>query len=330
MSDWQGWLYVAAVLIPLAAFVLELLGGRWLGRLNAYIATAAIATAFVLSAIGFGYYLAANPNIFAEHETEAEIVEGPEGHPPAELTGAHGPKNWYGSFTWVALGGDLGGEDVTTPALTIPIGIYIDSLAALMFVMVTFIATLIHLYSIGYMHDDPRFPRFFTYLSLFCFSMLGLVASANVFMVFVFWELVGVCSYLLIGFWYEEKKNSDAANKAFITNRVGDIGMLVGLGLLWSSLGTFNIHEINRELRDTQGNLYRTTAEDGTAVAELRDRETGNAVIDAATGNPRQIPFWLLGIAGLGIFAGCVGKSASSRCTSGFPTRWPAQPPSRP
>ena len=74
-----------------------------------------------------------------------------------------------------------------------------------MFVMVTFIATLIHIYSMGYMHDDPRYPRFFTYLSLFCFSMLGLVASSNVFMIFIFWELVGVCSYLLIGFWYEEK-----------------------------------------------------------------------------------------------------------------------------
>ncbi len=79
--------------------------------------------------------------------------------------------------------------------------------------------------------------------------MLGLVASANVFMIFIFWELVGVCSYLLIGLWYEEKKNADAANKAFIINRVGDIGMLVGLGLLWSAFGTFNIDDINRGLR---------------------------------------------------------------------------------
>ena len=69
-------------------------------------------------------------------------------------------------------------------------------------------------------------------------------------MIFIFWELVGVCSYLLIGFWYEEKTNSDAANKAFIVNRVGDVGMLVGLGLLWTSLGTFNINDINRRLRD--------------------------------------------------------------------------------
>ena len=93
--------------------------------------------------------------------------------------------------------------------------------------------------------------------------MLGLVASANVFMVFIFWELVGVCSYLLIGFWYEEKKNADAANKAFIVNRVGDVGMLVGLGLLWTHLGTFNIAEINRTLRDEHGPARTSRPADG-------------------------------------------------------------------
>ena len=107
-----------------------------------------------------------------------------------------------------------------------------------MFLMVTFVATLIHIYSMGYMHDDPRYPRFFTYLValLLLDARTGRLVS-NVFMIFMFWELVGVCSYLLIGFWYEEKPNSDAANKAFIVNRVGDVGMLVGLGLLWTSLG---------------------------------------------------------------------------------------------
>ena len=141
------------------------------------------------------------------------------------------------------------------PNLVVPLGIAIDGLSVIMFVMVTFIATLIHIYSMGYMHDDPRYPRFFTYLSLFCFSMLGLVASPNVFMIFIFWELVGVCSYLLIGFWYEEKSNCDAANKAFIVNRVGDVGMLMGLGLLWTSLGTFSFQEINQGLRSSGGDL---------------------------------------------------------------------------
>ena len=115
-------------------------------------------------------------------------------------------------------------DPLASKSLTFPLGVYIDNISVIMFLMVTLVATLIHIYSMGYMHDDPRFPRFFTYLSLFCFSMLGLVASANVFMIFIFWELVGVCSYLLIGFWYEEKNNSDAANKAFIVNRVGDVG----------------------------------------------------------------------------------------------------------
>ena len=122
------------------------------------------------------------------------------------------------------------GHGTSQPSLVLRLGVAIDNLAAIMFLMVTFIATLIHIYSMGYMHDDPRYPRFFAYLSLFCFSMLGLVASSNVFMIFIFWELVGVCSYLLIGFWYEEKANCDAANKAFIVNRVGDVGMLVGPG----------------------------------------------------------------------------------------------------
>ena len=178
-----------------------------------------------------------------------------------------------------------------------------------MFLMVTFIATLIHIYSMGYMHDDSRYPRFFAYLSLFCFSMLGLVASANVFMIFIFWELVGVCSYLLIGFWYEEKKNADAANKAFIVNRVGDVGMLVGLGLLWTSLG----HVQHR--RDQPGRSATPTGElnvDGaptaSEVVELHDRD--DQARRRRRGRPRQIPYWALTLAGLGIFAGCVGKSA--------------------
>ena len=120
--------------------------------------------------------------------------------------------------------------------LVIPLGFYIDNVGVLMFLIITLIATLIHIYSIGYMHDDPRYPRFFIYLSLFCFSMLGLVASSNLFMILVFWGLVDLCSYSLISFWYEAF-NSDAANKAFIINRVGDVGMLIGLGILWTRLG---------------------------------------------------------------------------------------------
>src|SRR5262249_15982553 len=131
---------------------------------------------------------------------------------------------------------------------------------------------------------------------------------ANVFMVFMFWELVGVCSYLLIGFWYQEKKNCDAANKAFIVNRVGDVGMLAGLGLIWSFLGPFPIDEVNYSLRSADRTLNVATPK-GEEVVQLRDE--GNRVkVDEATGQPRQIPYWLLTLAGLGVFAGCVGKSA--------------------
>ena len=129
-----------------------------------------------------------------------------------------------------------------------------------MFAMVTLVATCIHVYSFGYMHEelhdvtDPlatladgqpssgrgRFHRFYQYLSLFCFSMLGLVLAGNIAMVFVFWELVGICSYFLIGFYIERRSASNAANKAFIVNRVGDFGMIVGLMAVWTGLGTFS------------------------------------------------------------------------------------------
>ena len=320
--SWQVGLYVAAVLIPLAAFVVELLGGRWLKRNNALIATGAIATSFALSLVGFlDYFLVeARSQVFAHHAevaqeeaaVEAKKAEAEHGKPAHEAEpGAHHggkippkPVVWKQKWTWVSLGDYSRGKGLVPP-LNIDLGVHIDNVAVIMFLMVTFIATLIHIYSMGYMHDDPRYPLFFTYLSLFCFSMLGLVAADSIFMVFIFWELVGVCSYFLIGFWYEEKKNSDAANKAFITNRVGDVGMLVGLGILWSALGTFNIEDINRGLRASDGQL-NISAED----VVFRDQATGAIIPDPVDGHTRSIPLWMLTLAGLGIFAGCVGKSA--------------------
>ncbi len=321
--SWQVRLYVAAVFLPLIAFTVQLLGIRILGRLNALIATGAIGTAFVLSLIGFGeYFFVEAHGVFSHHAVPQATPEDLESgkivkaHDPAEHAEAEAdahahharPVVWKYSVNWVSIGGGMNARGKQVPPLTIPLAVHVDNLTVIMFLMVTFIATLIHIYSIGYMHDDPRFPRFFAYLSLFCFSMLGLVASANVFMIFLFWELVGVCSYLLIGFWYEEKKNSNAANKAFIVNRVGDVGMLMGLGLLWTSLGTFNISEINQTLRDESGKLNVVSTESGDYV-RLVDRETGSAKLDES-GQPRQIATWALVLAGLGVFAGCVGKSA--------------------
>jgi len=310
--SWQVGLYVAAVFIPLIAFTVEFLFIRYLGRLNAKIATGAIGLCFALSLIGFvDYFFVEASGVFAHHAAPAE-AGGEHGHGEAEHAAAgehHGPVAFSGSVDWVSLGGgtDLAGK--TLPPLVVPLGVHIDNLTVIMFLMVTFIATLIHLYSMGYMSEDPRYPRFFAYLSLFCFSMLGLVASSNIFQIFLFWELVGVCSYLLIGFWYEEKKNADAANKAFIVNRVGDVGMLMGLGLIWTSLGTFNINEINTTIRGADGRLHTVSGESGE-MNQLRDRDHGNQIVDPATERPRQIATWALTLAGLGVFAGCVGKSA--------------------
>ncbi|QEH32897.1 NADH-quinone oxidoreductase subunit L [Aquisphaera giovannonii] len=308
--NWQVGLYVAAVLIPLAAFAIEVLFIRQLKRLNAYVATGAIALSFVLSLAGFiEYYLVEASGVFAEHHAATAEAAGEEhadagGHEAAGEA-VHGPHAWAASYDWVVLDGVGKGAEGSRPAaLSFPLGVRIDNLSAIMFLMVTFIATLIHVYSMGYMHDDARYPRFFAYLSLFCFSMLGLVASANVFMIFIFWELVGVCSYLLIGFWYEEKANCDAANKAFIVNRVGDVGMLIGLGILWTQLGTFNINDLNTGLRAPDGSFHQS-ASSGEGVVEYRP-----AAADGEPAAPVRIPTWLLTVAGLGIFAGCCGKSA--------------------
>ena len=285
---WQGWLYVAAALIPFAAFVVQILGARRFGRHNAAIATGAIGVSFALSVVGLVAYAMASGGM-AVHDLSAE-AEG----------GAAGPIRWEGSMPWVSIGSGLGGDPLPGE---IRVGFAIDHLAALMFVMVTAIATLVHVYATAYMAGDPHAPRFFAYLSLFCAAMLGLIAASNLLLVFVFWELVGLCSYLLIGFWSEDRANVEAANKAFVVNRIGDVGMIVGLGLLWTQLGTLEIAAINEGLAGVEVRLGdpmgRITADDPSGRINLN-----------VDGMSRTIPHWALVIAGLGLFAGCVGKSA--------------------
>ncbi len=121
------------------------------------------------------------------------------------------------------------------------IGYQIDPLSILMALVVTGVSFFIHIYSVGYMHDDPGFPRYFTYLNLFVFMMLNLVLANNFLLMFVGWEGVGLCSYLLIGFWYEKDSAANAGKKAFVVNRVGDFGFLLGLFLLYTSLGKHGI-----------------------------------------------------------------------------------------
>ncbi len=103
---------------------------------------------------------------------------------------------------------------------------------------------LIHIYSVGYMHDDPGFARFFAYLNLFIVNMLILVMANNFLLMFVGWEGVGLCSYLLIGYWYEKQSASDAGKKAFVVNRIGDFGFLIGIFLIFYTFGTINFREV--------------------------------------------------------------------------------------
>ncbi|HSC70013.1 MAG TPA: NADH-quinone oxidoreductase subunit L, partial [Candidatus Methylomirabilis sp.] len=123
-------------------------------------------------------------------------------------------------------------------------GLLLDPLSAVMILVVSGVGFLIHVYSIGYMHEDPDYPRFFTYLNLFTFSMLMLVLADNYLLLYVFWEAVGLCSYLLIGFWFEKRSAADAGKKAFIVNRVGYFGFALGVMLLWTVLGTLQYDQV--------------------------------------------------------------------------------------
>ncbi len=228
-NDSRAWLYVVAILLPLGAFALQVLGGRRWGKAGPWIATGAIGGSFGLSLVGFLLSLGSlYPPLSHEHGIMTEA--------PA----------WTASLGGIALGeGMLDDRGIPLPALGFPLEIWIDGLAAILFVMITGVATLVHVYSTAYMAEDRHVHRYFAYLSLFGFSMLALVAAANLLYVFVCWELVGVCSYLLIGFWSEHRANTDAAIKAFVVNRIGDVGLLVGMGLLWWSFGTLNLTALN-------------------------------------------------------------------------------------
>ncbi len=129
----------------------------------------------------------------------------------------------------------------------VPVGFLLDPLSCVMVLVVSGVGFLIHVYSIGYMREDPSYPRYFAYLNLFMFSMLILVLANNFLLMFVGWEAVGLCSYLLIGFWYEKKKASDAGKKAFIVNRIGDFGFILGMLLIFVTFGTLNFDEVFRK-----------------------------------------------------------------------------------
>ena len=139
----------------------------------------------------------------------------------------------YKIFEWISSGNFVANWSIN-----------IDPLSSVMLLVVTFVSALVHIYSIGYMSHDPHKPRFMSYLSLFTFSMLVLVVSDNFLQLFFGWEGVGLCSYLLIGFWYKKESANNAAIKAFIVNRVGDFGLAIGIFLIFFYFGTINFKEV--------------------------------------------------------------------------------------
>lgn len=173
---------------------------------------------------------------------------------------------------WIHVGG-----------LEINIGLQLDGLSKMMLLIVTGVGSAIHIFSYAYMHDDRCFSRYFASLSLFMFSMLGIVLADNLLMMFIFWELVGVSSYLLIGFWYEKPSAGDAAKKAFLSNRIGDFGFMLGILIVWATLGSLSFGELHAEL------LKHPAALGGLATA------AGLLLFCGAVGKSAQFPLhvWL-------------------------------------
>ncbi|MDR9365699.1 MAG: NADH-quinone oxidoreductase subunit L [Balneolaceae bacterium] len=228
---------IIILLLPLLGFVLMIFFGKKLPRQGDWLSSGLISISLLLS-----IYLLINK------------------------VSSHSEEMISHSFTWVLIGSG-----------SIEIGIAIDNLAAVMLVVVTLVSTLVHFFSMGYMKDDVRYSRYYAYLGLFSFSMLGIVITNNLLLMYAAWELVGISSYLLIGHWYEKKSASNAANKAFIVNRIGDFGMFIGIMILFFSYSTFTFEAIFSSI------------------------------------NSGQLPFgseqWLTA-AGILIFCGAVGKSA--------------------
>jgi len=176
---------------------------------------------------------------------------------------------------------------ITSGAFDVSIGFSIDRLTAEMLLLVTIVSGLVHVYTIGYMHGEPGYARFFAYVALFTFSMLMLVMADNFLQLYVFWEAVGLCSYLLIGHWYDRKSACDAATKAFVVNRVGDFGFGLGIMLIFVTFGSLQYHEV----------FARAILVDGQTINLLKPLG-GEWLVSTLT------------VICLLLFAGAVGKSA--------------------
>jgi NADH-quinone oxidoreductase subunit L len=216
--NWDTLIPLIAIL-PLAGFVVTAAVGRRLGKAAHWVPVSAVFVAWLI-AMGAAVSALSGAEPFGEHGYGVRL------------------------FEWIPAG-----------EFTVDVGFFIDNLTACLLIVVTTIGLLVHVYSIGYVAHDSGYWRFFAYLNLFMFSMLLLVLADSFLVVFVAWEVVGLCSYLLIGFWYRKRSAALAAKKAFIVNRVGDVGFALGIMLIFVSLGTLNIREVIERI----GELDTTT-----------------------------------------------------------------------
>jgi NADH-quinone oxidoreductase subunit L len=212
---------------PLAAAVVVAFFGRALFRCGGHrVVISALVVSCVLSLIQLGHVALA-----AGHHAKEE------GSPTAGAAAAHAPESVPDArgYEWVSIGD-----------FHVQVALRVDALSAVMLAMVTFVSLLVVIYASGYMHGDPGYSRFFAEISLFVFSMCMLVMARNFVVLFVFWEAVGLCSYLLVGFWFERPAASAAAVKAFVMNRIGDAAFLVALYLIWRTFGSFDFADVFR------------------------------------------------------------------------------------
>jgi len=191
----------------------------------------------------------------------------------------------------------VGADTHASRPFSIAVALRLDPLTATMLILITGIGLLVAVYSIGYMHDDPGSPRFFALVAMFVFSMSMLVAASNFLLVYVFWEAVGACSYLLIGFWFVKPEAARAARKAFLVNRVGDFGLAIGVFLLWLTYGTLDFHDtLSPDGTILPGILGQTRLAD---VSGYAGGAVGTAIclllLLAACGKSAQLPLhvWL-------------------------------------
>ena len=212
-----------AWLIPVFSFVaapLIVIFGRYLPGKGSFLSILAIAAGFVLFWVVFAGFLTVDP---------VAVEECAIGQQTGAMT-CNYERTWFNA-------GLAGAAD----SVQLTWGIIVDPLTVAMLGLVTFVALMVQIYSLGYMHGDPRFGWYYAVHALFAASMLTLVLADNFLLLYVAWELVGVCSYLLIGFWHERPAAKEAAKKAFVVTRIGDVGLLVGILLLWNQVGSFSM-----------------------------------------------------------------------------------------